>query len=174
MVDDLRPDRTLSRWYVLQTLPRMEVGVAERLLRAGIEAFVPQLMVQAQSHKRTTHEPLFPGYLFGRFDPQSGDVRLVRYTKGVSRIVGFGDAPCSVPDELIQSIKRRLASGWGRRDRADCRPGDRVVVTSGPLQGIEAIFDRQLSASGRVRVLIQLLHGSSAVDLHAGLLRRVG
>ena len=43
--------------------------------------------------------------------------------------------------------------------------GERVLITSGPFQYLEAIFDRRLSASGRSLVLLQLLNQLVRVDV---------
>ena len=45
------------------------------------------------------------------------------------------------------------------------QPGERVLITSGPFQYLEAIFDRRLSASGRSLVLLQLLNQLVRVDV---------
>jgi transcription antitermination factor NusG len=46
-------------------------------------------------------------------------------------------------------------------------PGDPVRVVSGPFKWIEGLFDRSLSASGRVRILLSQVHGCVAVQLGA-------
>jgi transcription antitermination factor NusG len=55
----------------------------------------------------------------------------------------------------------------------DVRPGDRILIVSGPLKGIEAIFDRHLSASGRVRVLIEILDRLCRTEVHLDQIQRL-
>jgi hypothetical protein len=51
-------------------------------------------------------------------------------------------------------------------------PGDRVVITAGPLRDVEAIFDRTLSPSGRVCVLIRMLERLCRAEVHVSGLQR--
>lgn len=161
-------------WYVLRSKPRREASAAVLLRRGGIEVYVPQLKVQKQLHRPPTVEPLFPGYLFGRLDPQKGEIRLAQYTPGILYVVGFGAEPCPVPNELILSIQERIARGWKGRVEPEYRQGERVVIASGPLRDVEAIFDRKLSPKGRVRVLVKILSRLCGVEVHVGQLRRSG
>ncbi|MBI4672651.1 MAG: hypothetical protein HY741_13415 [Chloroflexi bacterium] len=46
------------------------------------------------------------------------------------------------------------------------------MITEGPLAEWAAVFDRRLSAAGRVRVLIQLLQRWTSVEMDAKMLRK--
>lgn len=161
----------MRQWYALKSKARMESTAATLLNTSGIETYLPQLKVHKRPWTTPVLEPLFPGYLFSRLDPAQGEIRLATYTHGVLYVVGFGDQPYPVDDELITAIQDRLA---GRQSRATpaFRSGERVVITSGPLRDVEAVFDRQLSPAGRVQVLIQILERQCRVEVHAGQLRR--
>lgn len=159
-------------WYVLRAKPKKETAVAMLLERAGIEVYLPQTLVHRQHGRPPQPAPFFPGYCFSRLDAQRGQLRLARYTSGVLHIVGYGDEPWPVPDALVEAIRARLAQG--RAAATPFRPGDRVVITGGPLRDVEAIFDRHLSASGRVRVLIQILERLCRAEVSIEHLRRVG
>ena len=54
-------------------------------------------------------------------------------------------------------------------------PGTRVRIRRGPLEGLEAIFDRPMSRAGRVRVLLDLLgqQRRTEVDEVDHLVRRI-
>ena len=57
-------------WYAIQTKPRKERVVQAALDRAGIEAYCPRIQMPFGPAKRKSLKevPLFPGYLFARFD----------------------------------------------------------------------------------------------------------
>jgi transcription antitermination factor NusG len=79
--------------------------------------------------------------------------------------------PVLLPDLFIESIRaheRALHTG-----RIFHR-GDRVVVRSGPFKWVEGLFDRFVSANGRVRILLDLVHGSVAVQMEAAELELAG
>ena len=62
----------------------------------------------------------------------------------------------------------RIFKGMGVTDaltRAGVREGERVRVTSGPFEGLEAVFDRRLSPQGRVRVFLHVVSRWVAAEL---------
>ena len=164
----------MKEWYVLRSKPKKESLSTTLLDKVGVEVYLPRVEVCRPRSKQPVLEPFFPRYFFARLDPLLGEIRLARYTHGVQYVVGYANQPTPVPDELVMSIKRRLERTRGLEDFQHLRPGDSVVVTNGPLRGVEAIFEQHLSASGRVRVLIQLLERLCRTDLHVGQLRRTG
>lgn len=174
MAGDTSQDGAIRQWYVLRSKPKKEAASAALLQRAGIEVYVPEVRVQKRPYHPPTVEPLFPGYLFSRLSPQLGEIRLARYTPGILYVVGFGEEACPVPDDLIVSIQQRIAREKGRAAFPDYQPGERVLITSGPLRDLEGVFDRRLSASGRVRVFIHILHRLCGAEVHIGQLQRAG
>jgi transcription antitermination factor NusG len=116
----------------------------------------------------TLLEPLFPGYLFVCMEPPAVNPASwdkVRWTPGVSRILGAEGIPEPVPEGVIEIIGARV------RDLGFVRPGiefagqDRVRFLRGSLAGLEAVFDRPMSRSGRVRVLMELLGQQRGVEV---------
>ena len=61
----------------------------------------------------------------------------------------------------IEEVRTGPAVPVGRRLRA----GDRVTVVSGPFRWSEALFDRYLTSSDRVRILLDLVHRQVAVEV---------
>ncbi len=162
----------MRQWYALRSKPRKEASAAALLTRAGVEIYLPQTKVRKQHGKPPALEAFFPGYLFGQLDPLLGEIRLASYTSGILYVLGYGDEPCPVPDELVLAIRERLERRHGRAGALGLRHGEPVVITRGPLRDVEAAFDATLSASGRVRVLIRLLDRLCRAELDIGDLRR--
>lgn len=160
------------QWYALRAKPRRETAAAGLLERAGVEVYVPQVKVQKRRYTPPTVEPLFPGYLFGRLDSTAGEIRLARYTPGILHVLGYGEEPWPVPDALIDTLQARLAARNGQLVGPDYKPGERVLITRGPFHDVEAVFDCRLSASGRVRVLINLVERLCRAEVHVSDLRR--
>jgi transcription antitermination factor NusG len=57
-----------------------------------------------RSGKLWVTEAMFPGYVFTRFRYLSQS-RQVRATRGVVKIVSFGDVPARVPSEIISELR---------------------------------------------------------------------
>ena len=145
----------MERWYALYTKPRKEYHVNSFLESKGYETYLPTIRVRKNGKEKTT--PFFSCYLFIRMDA-SLDFSHVRWTPGLRAIVSFGGQPAAVAEDAICLMKERLAqmqeSGYPTHL---FKPGDCVVIKSGPLRDFEGVFDRSLSSRDRARVLVDFL-----------------
>ena len=165
----------MQHWLTLYTKPRMERQVSEILTGKGLETYLPLIYKYSKHRRRKEPSPFFPCYLFARVDPISPEYLSLQWTPGLRSIVRFGGKVARVPDEVITRIKERLAqlekSGYSESDRF--KQGDRVRIEAGPLKGLEAIFDRALSAAGRVRILLDILGRLTACEIELDWLEKV-
>jgi transcription antitermination factor NusG len=83
-------------------------------------------------------------------------MRAVKYAHGVRGIVTFGEKPTPVDDEIIAIIETRMRDGVVRIEPT-FQPGDQVLVESGPLRGFVGIFERQMSGTERVVILLEAI-----------------
>jgi transcriptional antiterminator RfaH len=162
----------MKQWYALRSKPRREAWVAGLLSRVDIEVYLPQVAVTHHGGKPIQPKPFFPGYLFGRLDPLLGELDLVRYTSGVLHIVGYGDQPWPVPEDIVLALKKRISGLQRLRSAADFQQGEQVLITAGPFSDVEAVFDRNLSAPGRAQVLIWILRRLCRTEVQIGQLER--
>jgi len=163
----------VKHWYALYTKPHKEDHVSSVLESRALETYLPTVRVRKNGRSQT--EPLFSCYLFVRMDPADG-IPSVRWIAGLRRIVNFGHQPAVVPDGAISLVRRRLAemaeAGYPRYDRFE--PGERVRIKAGPLRDLEGIFDRSLSTSDRVRVLVDILGRLTPCEIEVDCLEKVG
>ncbi|MCK7514309.1 MAG: hypothetical protein MZV70_66690 [Desulfobacterales bacterium] len=100
--------------------------------------------------------PFFPGYAFLRFEfPEQ--FQMVKYTRGVKRVVGNDDGPTPIPDEIVEGIRARERDGLVVFERYGEEPavGDEIEVVEGPAQGPEGRSSARRSAtSERVMILL--------------------
>jgi transcriptional antiterminator RfaH len=161
----------LVKWCAVNTKPRNEDLAAKHLEFKGIEVFLPKIEITRKkgSSKMKRIEPLFPGYLFVKVPLAFESVGKVGWTPGVRRLLCSGDLPVAVPDEVVALIRERI----GPRDHLTPRPeeefpvGTGVAVRFGPFAGLLGLVERPISARGRVKVLLQLLHGVMSVECYA-------
>lgn len=162
-------------WYVIHTKPREEQRALENLVRQGYECYLPLLPVEKIRRRQVlcVEEPLFPRYLFIRLEtsPQGQSWSAIRYTKGVSRLVSFGDQPARLDDDWIKRL-RELDDQRHQTPVELFSPGEKVHITEGPFVGIEGVFDIR-DGEQRVMVLIEMLSKPVRVPLHPTQLRRV-
>jgi transcriptional antiterminator RfaH len=74
-------------------------------------------------------------------------------------LVSFGGEPASVPDSLLNAIRRRVdeINAAVAKQLDGLKQGDEVIIWGGPFDGYQAIFDARLSGNERVRVFLNLL-----------------
>ncbi len=145
-------------WYVLHTKANAEYRVARHLDRRGIETFLP-LVRAVRPRPGYSTVPLFPSYLFARVDLEQVELASILWTPGLRRIVSFNNRLATVPDDVIEHIRRRVEeiNEYGGLPTHDFKPGERVLICSGPLAGLEAVFQGPMGPAERVRVLVEFL-----------------
>jgi transcriptional antiterminator NusG len=154
----------LVAWYAIRVKPHFEQTVSTGLRGKGYEEFLPlQSKVRRESHRtRSVTQPLFPGYVFSRFDHRN---RLPILTiPGVFQIVASGREPAAVSDREIDSLRRVLDSPFPAQSCPYLDAGAPVRITSGPLTGVEGLVTE---TKGRLRVVVsvRLLQRSVAVEV---------
>ncbi len=152
------------QWFAVRTATGREKLVSQQLQGKGYEPFLPSYRSKRQWSDRTKELelPLFPGYIFCRFDFTRRLPILV--TPGVKLIVGYGKQPTPVLDEEIEGLRRVVASGADAMPWPYLRVGQRVRVQDGALAGVEGILT-QVKNSYRIVLSVDLLQRSVAVEL---------
>jgi transcription elongation factor/antiterminator RfaH len=155
--------RTLP-WYALQVRVRKESLITSQLEGQGFECFLPKYksIREWSDRKKEVEQPLFPGYVFCRFDYSQR--RPIVITAGVLQIVGFGRVPSAVPDGEIEALQTAVASGISSQPWPYLEVGERVLIRSGKLSGLEGIL---INFKGKHRVVlsVSLLQRSVALEV---------
>ena len=164
----------MRQWYVIQTKPKKESEAESYLSVKGLEIFFPLMESFPQRNGRINREvkPLFPNYIFGNFDAVQ-DYTLVKYAKGVNRIVKFGADPIPLSEMVIEEIKKRMDESGVIRKRVDLKPNDCVRVKSGPFRDFLGIFEKWLPEKERVRILLNLIGYQPQIELHYSMVEKV-
>jgi transcriptional antiterminator RfaH len=165
----------LKRWYALHSKPRKEDAVWQQVRSHGFEAFYPRILAQPANPRARQVKPYFPGYLFVRVDLDQVSQSTFTWMPFANGLVRCGDTPSDVPDELISAIRQHVdaINNAGGEVFYNVKPGDTVLIKSGPFADCEAIFDTRLSGNDRVRVLLTLLNDRQVpLELSVGQIRR--
>jgi transcription antitermination factor NusG len=155
-------------WFALQVRSQRENYVADQLGAKGYELFLPLYTCRKRWSDRIKNVqlPLFPGYLFCRFDPYH---RLpILKTPWLLSIVGFSHIPTPVDDKEMDSVRRLVASGAAAQPWRFAGVGERVRIESGPLRGVTGILT-QIKGNHKLIVSITLLQRSVAVEVDSAL-----
>lgn len=166
--NELNPEPAFFPWFALHVRSHFEVGVANYLDGKGYDWFLPQYKLRKlwSDRVKEVDAPLFPGYLFCRFDPL--DRLPILKTPGVIQIVGYNRQPIPVDEQEIHAIQTLVASGVPNRPWPFMQVGDRVRIDSGPLRGLEGHLV-EFKGSHRLVVSVTLLQRSVAVEIDSAL-----
>ena len=164
----------MKNWYVIQTKPKKEGEAESYLSTKGVEIFNPLMETFALKNGRMSKElkTLFPGYIFGKFDLDQ-NYPLVRWGRGVKKILGFGGYPTSISEEVVEVIKERTDTEGIVRVKQNFKANDVIRIKTGPMKDLLGIFERWASDNERVRVLLNLIGYQPAVEIHHSMIEKV-
>lgn len=159
-------------WFGLRVRSKHE-KVASTILRGkGYEEF-PALYVSRRrwtDRDKTIEVPLFPGYVFCRFDINQ---RLpVLTTPGVVSVVSYGREPVPIDDDEILSIQQVISSGAPAKPWPQLQTGERVRVEYGAMEGVEGTVLRE-KGEWKLIVSITMLQRSVSVEIDRDMVRPV-
>ena len=160
------------QWYAVRVRSQHEDMVERHLRARGLESFLPLYSQRRRWSDRfkVVDFPLFPGYVFCRFDPTN---RLpVLSVPGVVHLVGTGKNPTPIDELEIEAIQTAVGSGFLRQPWPYLEVGQRVRIEDGPLCGIEGIL---LGSRGHQQLVlsITLLQRSVAVQINEKWVRPI-
>ena len=160
-------------WFALQIRSRWEGTTAGLLRGKGLETLLPTYTTKRKWSDRfkVVEAPLFPGYVFCRFDVHN---RLpVLITPGVISVVGRGKTPVAVDDREILSIQAAVGSGIRMEPWPYVEIGERVRVKDDVLDGMEGILTN-FKGSDRVVISVTLLRRSVALEIDRSRITPLG
>jgi transcriptional antiterminator RfaH len=161
------------KWYVVQSKPREEERALHYLEEKGFHAYLPRMeVVRIRGFKNVkTEKPLFPGYLFCRFDIDES-LAHVRWTRGVKKLLPESVYPMPVEDEIVEAF-HRLEQEDGIIREQPIQKHDKIRIARGPMKDVLGVFEHWSSDQGRVTVLLNFINYQAAVELHHSLVEKV-
>ncbi len=150
----------MEHWYVVHTQPRGESLAITNLNNQGFETYLPRHLKRRRHVRRTewVPAPLFPNYLFVRFDIDRTRWRSIHSTFGVRYLVCNGELPAPVPHGIVEDI-RSCEDDAGVvvvSKQAPFDKGELVQIMTGALCDQVGLFDCATD-NERVFILLDLL-----------------
>lgn len=181
------------RWHLVQCQFGSDRHALEWLHNQGFEKYYPVMRTYRQVAKRflsreqrkslfpvtkPVMEPLFPRYIFVRFDIGDGRWRKLFDFVGLTGLVcsGGSSLPAPMPDGVVEGLMQREVNGalLGAMP-INALPfdlGEEVRITHGPFAGHNGRVDQlpsgkveDLDESARVALLVSLFGREAMVDL---------
>ena len=149
-----------AAWYLLYCKSGQSSRAQTHLTNQNVDCFNPviegQLLVKGRIKQGV--EQLFPNYMFVKFDPEIIHTTTLAATRGVSHFVRFGNKLANLTDSFMAELMERIP-GHQSSEGFGIQNGDKVLLTEGTFEGLEAIF-QELDGESRSMLLLKLVNQS--------------
>ena len=165
---------THAHWYACRTRARAEKKVFAALEGRSVESYLPLVPRDRQWADRVkrVHFPLFPGYVFARFD--AGGMGRVVTVPGLTEVVGVEGRPRPVDEDELETVRVLVAGieATGREPHPSdyLSLGEAVEVVDGPFRGMRGTLVDERGSS-RVVVKLDAIRQALGVEMAREYLR---
>ena len=155
-----------SPWYAIRVRSNFEQKTSKLLRQKGFEELLPTYKCKKiwSDRVKIIDQPLFPGYVFCRFDQRN--LLKILQTAGVVHVVSFAGEPTPVDEREMDSVRTLMNSSIPLAPHPFLRVGERVLIKRGPLAGVEGILLR-FQKDYRLIVSVSLLQRSVAAEVES-------
>lgn len=170
-----------ERWYVILHRPFEGSRARNAIRRLGFEAHWPRI-IDRKPRRNDVILPLFPCYLFARFDVSRGGWGAIGKADAVTAIIGMREngAPIPMP---IGAVERLIAQAGaidlpidqtGDLDKAlePLPAGSEIEVLDVRFMGQRGLL-RESQGGERVKVLLKILGAQRVVEMPRDAVRKV-
>jgi transcriptional antiterminator RfaH len=154
-----------KEWFILQYKPNSHYRAARNLNQQGFETFLPLYSHTSRKVSKFVNvsRPLFPGYMFVKFDKSNNQWVKIRNTYGVSRLITFNSLLKSVPTNLINCLLDRCDISGVLKLEKKLQVGDKVEILNGPFANFIAVVVT-LKADERAWMLLDLMGRQTKIE----------
>jgi transcriptional antiterminator RfaH len=161
-----------KEWFILQLKSNSHYQAKKNLTRQGFEVFLPLHDTTSRKLSRfvSTSKPLFPGYMFIRFDRAKPGWNKINNTYGVSRLITFNSILKSIPTTFVDILMNRCDLSGKVIPVEKLKKGAPVTVLKGPFVNFIATVE-EYEADQRIWILIDLMGRKSRIQTSSDALR---
>ncbi|MBY5978941.1 transcription/translation regulatory transformer protein RfaH [Ferrimonas balearica] len=160
-------------WYLLYCKGKKEATARAYLEQRNLSCFLPEAEVECiKRGKRTlVNAPLFPNYLFVRFDPFQTPITTVLSAPGVASVVRTDGKIAPIETAIVVAIRERLKRAAVSLMDAPTA-GDTVEILDGPFANLQGIF-REPDGDKRSLLLLEILGQQKPISMENQMFRRL-
>ena len=153
------------KWYLVAVKPQQHKTARIHLTHQGVDVYDPEIQLSDGKQLRTEHA--FPAYIFTRFDPLVQSAVAINSTRGVNKIVMFGQCLAIVNPKIIDIMREQFKTVIDD----SLQKGDRVIIKSGPFAGMSGIF-HETNKKNRCTLLYQLIGKTQKIEIDLDMVER--
>ena len=166
---------TSTQWYVLRSKPNKEELLYKQLLTREIEVYFPCLDIKPVNPRSRKTKPYFPGYMFIHVALDKIGLSTFQWMPYAVGLVTFDKEPATIGDDVMRALIKKIEILRQKQTNSSSpfKPGNKLLVNSGPFAGYEAIFDANLPGRDRVRILLMMVQNNQiSVELPTSHVQR--
>ena len=154
-----------KEWFILQFKSNSHHLAAKNLNRQGFETFLPLYDTTSRKLSRfiSTSKPLFPGYMFIRFNRAETKWHKINNTYGVSRLITFNSILKSIPTIFVDHLMKRYDLSGKLLPIQKLKKGDQITVLKGPFANFIATVEKY-EADQRIWILMDLMGRKTVIQ----------
>ena len=147
-----------KEWFILQFKSNSHHLAAKNLNRQGFETFLPLHEATSRRLSRfiNTSKPLFPGYMFIKFDRADSEWHKINNTYGVSHLITFNTILKSIPTSFVDHLMKQYDLSGKLIPIKNLKNGDQVTVLKGPFAKFIATVEKY-ETNQRIWILMDLM-----------------
>ena len=160
-----------KEWFILQFKSNSHHLAAKNLNRQGFETFLPLHETTSRRLSRfiSTSKPLFPGYMFIKFDRAESEWHKINNTYGVSCLITFNSILKSVPTSFVENLMKRYDLSGKLLPKKKLKKGDQVKLLKGPFANFAATVEKY-EDDQRIWVLLDLMGRMTKIQTSSNVL----
>lgn len=152
-------------WYVIQVQTGKEEEIIHLIRRYRADGYFEDCFIPKYQSKRRyrgewhlVNAPLFPGYVFIISNEIEQFYFLLRQLPEFIKLLGTGEKWTPLSEEEVRILQSLTDQSHLMRLSQGCIVGDQVVITDGPLKGMEGCI-RKINRHKRVAKVELLMLG---------------
>lgn len=155
-----------QNWLIAQIKPNSYDIAIKNLERQGFETFLPKMEITIKKKGKFINKglPVFPGYIFVGFDPQSYSWNKINSTYGVLKVLAFNNKPSIISLSLILALKNRYEDKQEPIINKSLQKGDLIKFYNGPFVNLVANIET-VDPKDRIQVLLRVLGGERKLQI---------
>jgi len=157
-----------EQWVVLHTRPRCEKKLGEHSRLKDCRFYLPTIR-RAHNYGRRVREydvPFFNGYVFACV--QKNDKAWFRYNPYVANVLEvLKEEPFL---RVLRGVATALSEGMELEILPYLQPGKKVLITGGPMKGLEAVI-AEVKGQNKVLLNLELIQQSVIMEIDSAYLK---
>ena len=154
-------------WIVAKIKPNQDKIALINLKRQNFEFFQPtfKTMLRMQNKFKEIIKLVFPGYIFIAIHLEEKNWHKINNTRGISRIIAFGNEIPLIRCELIKELKYRFSLNNSPKTTDLFEIGMNAEITNGPFAQLSGKID-EIDTDQRIWILLDILGTQTRVSIN--------